>query len=84
MHTEITKIDSTGRILIPSAIRKQNDLNPGDLMVIAQNEDGTLNLMSRIESLRRGQEMYARDTKGKGTSVDDFIAERRAEAAKED
>jgi AbrB family looped-hinge helix DNA binding protein len=71
-----------GRIVIPAAIRAALGLRTGDTL-IARVEDGELRLTSRAEALRRLQAKIRAWDRGTGSVVDEFLAERRAEAARE-
>lgn len=82
---EITrgKLDSAGRLLVPAELRESLGLKPGSSVVL-RVENGELRIVSQREVLRRIQEML-RPLVPEGVSlVDEFIAERRAEAARED
>jgi AbrB family looped-hinge helix DNA binding protein len=77
-----TKVNENGRILIPAAIREQMGIKPGDSVVLTL-EDGVL----RVESYRaiiRKMQQEMQQYKKPGVSVtDEFIAERREEARRE-
>lgn len=77
-----TRLGSGGRLVIPAAIRRELGLEEGDAVVM-RVEDGELRIVSYKEVLRRVQE-HARQYVRPGESVvDEFIADRRAEAARE-
>lgn len=79
------KIDSAGRVLIPAEMRKAMLVLPGDT-VTAEVVMGELRILSPDVALKRVQ-AFAREWKIKnpGVSVvDELIAERRAEAKRED
>jgi AbrB family looped-hinge helix DNA binding protein len=71
-----------GRIVIPASIRAELGVGPGDTL-IATVENGELHLMTRAARIRKIQEMIRQYDKGTGSVVDEFIADRRAEAARE-
>jgi len=75
-------IGPQGRIVIPAAIRRELDLEPGDELT-ARAADGSLVLTSPAAAARRLSGMFAHLETG-ATVVDELIAERRAEAARED
>ena len=73
-----------GRIVVPAAVRRRLGLEQGGELMIFENEDGGLELRSRLQAVREIQKRY-RELIGDrpGSSVDDLIAERRREAALE-
>lgn len=75
------KIIAGGKIVIPADIRRQLGLLDGD-MVVVEREGETVTLKSKAQVLREIQESIRAQIKHPFT-VDDFIAERRAEAARE-
>lgn len=79
---ETIRIREGGRIVIPAAVRAALGVGPGDDL-IAVVEDGELRLTTRAAKLRRLQERVRLLDKGSGSVVDEFIAERRAEAERE-
>jgi AbrB family looped-hinge helix DNA binding protein len=80
-HEKLT-IRQGGRVIIPAQLRAELGLNIGDEL-IATVDNGELKLSTLKERIRRLQELLA-PYKSPGESVvDDFIADRRAEAAKE-
>ena len=78
----VTKVDSNGRVFIPAEYRRELGLKPGDRVVV-QMDQGELRIFSQIEGIRRAQEIVARYVSPDRSLVDELIAERRAEAARE-
>ncbi|MXZ45595.1 MAG: AbrB/MazE/SpoVT family DNA-binding domain-containing protein [Chloroflexi bacterium] len=78
----VTKIDKNGRVFIPAEYRKELGLNPGDRVVV-QLDGHELRILSQLEGIRRAQEIVARYIPPDRSLVDELIAERRAEAARE-
>jgi AbrB family looped-hinge helix DNA binding protein len=80
-HVTLT-LGDRGRLVIPAETRKRLDLKPGDRLVLREDE-GDIRLLpvaARIDSLCGA---WA-DLAGPGESlVEELIAERRAEAARE-
>ncbi len=77
------KIDSQGRVLIPAAIREAMKMEPGGHVAMYLDENG-LHLVTRHftrEQLRR--EIAAHVPEGVSLA-DELIADRRAEAAREE
>lgn len=82
-HTERSiVIGERGRLVLPSAVRRELDLKPGTHMLLSTEEDGSLRLRPyrAVAAQNRG---LLRDLPG-GPMVDELLAERRAEATQED
>lgn len=74
-------IKPDGRVLVPAALRHEFGAPPGEPLV-ARVEDGRLILERRADILRRAQGRFA--TLGPGQElVDELLADRRADAARE-
>lgn len=77
-----TKLGAGGRVVIPAEIRQQLGLKSGD-GILLRVEDGELCLLTAHQAVKRAQDL-ARPFIRPGVSiVDELIAERRAEAARE-
>ncbi len=77
------RVGPQGRMVIPAQLREELHVEPGEVLV-ARVEDGRLVLESRDAILRRLRAEFARAVP-KGVSLaGELIAERRAEAARED
>ena len=70
-----------GRLVIPSEIRRQLEIGPGDVL-IAFVEDGRLVLEKREAVLQRLQRRFAHIPAGVSLA-DELIAERRNESRRE-
>ncbi len=81
-RTEIVKISEGGRIVIPAAFRKELDLHVGDDVVL-ELEDGDLRVRTRRQRIEQAQRNLYELVKGGPSLVDELLAERRAEAARE-
>ena len=73
---------SNGRVVIPAAMRAALGLKDGGRLV-ARLEDGAIILEPIETSVRRAQALVAAYARPGVSMVDDLIAERRAEAARE-
>ena len=82
METTRVKVAEGGRVVIPAEYRKRLGLRVGD-NVILQLDDGEIRLYTVREAIRRAQEMVRRYVPEGVSLVDELIAERRAEAARE-
>jgi AbrB family looped-hinge helix DNA binding protein len=76
-----TRVDPQGRVVIPAELRRRLDLEPGSSVAFVL-QDGLLSLMTVGPGIERAQRIVKKHTKGKSL-VDELIAERRAEAARE-
>ncbi len=76
------KMSDGGRVVIPVAVRKALGLKDGET-VIWELGDGEARVYSRKEQLRRAQAMVRRYVPENVSLVDELIAERRAEAARD-
>jgi AbrB family looped-hinge helix DNA binding protein len=77
------KVAANGRIVLPADVRKQLGLEGGGTLMLSVDEFG-VTLTTFQQRIAKAQALYKEYSKGKPqTSVDDFIAEKRAEAALE-
>lgn len=76
------KMSEGGRVVVPAALREKYGFAVGDVLVW-QDDEGGPRLVSRRESIRRVQKMLAKYKRPGESVVDELIAERRAEAARE-
>lgn len=77
------KVSETGRLSIPAEFRKAVGLDKGGDVVVELN-GRELRIRTIDEIIERAQELSRRMLSGKpDVTVDDFLAERRREAAKE-
>jgi len=77
-----TKINQNGRIVIPAAIREALGIKPGDTLLM-DVEDGVLRLESFDTRLARIQDELVELVGPDRMVSDELIAERRAEAWRE-
>lgn len=77
-----TRISPNGRIVIPAAIREQLGVRPGD-PILMDVEDGVLRLESYPTRIARIQREMAQYIPPGVSMADELIAERRAEARRE-
>ncbi len=79
LHTRMSK---EGRVLIPAQLRQALGLKTDEPMNIYA-VDGELRLISRIESIRRVQAIAAKYKRPGVSVVDEFLRDKREEAARE-
>ena len=82
MPLTVTKLDRHGRVVIPAEHRRALCLEEGDAVVV-QLEGAELRILKQEEAIKRVQKMVRKYTGGQRSLVDELIAERRAEAARE-
>ena len=76
--SESVRILEGGRIVIPARFRKELGLRPGDTVVV-EIEDGELRIATRLQGIRRSQELVRPYVSGTPSMADELIVERRAE-----
>ena len=76
-------LSANGRIVIPAAIREELGFAPGDTLLM-DVEDGVLHIESYPARIRRIQREFAQYIDPGRSLADELIAERRAEARRED
>jgi AbrB family looped-hinge helix DNA binding protein len=81
MEHHTSKLEPSGRLLIPAALRQKLNLVPGTEMIIEEN-DGILHIHTRKAAIRKVQQYFAQFGNGRSMS-DELLKERKAEAARE-
>jgi AbrB family looped-hinge helix DNA binding protein len=76
------KLNENGRIVIPAAMREALQIKPGDELLL-HVEDGELHVTTRMQRIRRAQELVRKHLGPNPDLVDGFIAERREAAKRE-
>lgn len=76
------KVGPDGRILIPADLRRAAGIEPGGT-VFVNLEDGEIRVSTWSSRLDRIRRIAAKYKKPGQSVVDEFIAEKRAEAARE-
>jgi AbrB family looped-hinge helix DNA binding protein len=77
------KLGAKGRVLLPAEIRAALDLQEGELVTVWL-KNGELRLHSHLHGLRKIRDEARALAKSTGYASDELIAERRAEALKEE
>jgi AbrB family looped-hinge helix DNA binding protein len=72
-----------GRVLIPAALRAAAGMKAGDRLTI-KVVDGRVIIETQVSAIARVDGVFAHLKKPGESVVDEFIAEKRAEAARED
>lgn len=81
LHISLT-VQPDGRVLLPAELRRAMKLGE-DGRLTAHLVDGELRLISPAVAIEKLQAYARANDKGTGSAVDELIAERRAEAARE-
>ncbi len=82
MSVHIVKLSKEGRILIPAAIRTGLGLSEGSQLGI-RIDNGEIRLFDKSQALRKAQALASKYKKPNENVVDEFLAERRVQAARE-
>lgn len=76
------RIDPAGRVVIPVEMRRALGIHDGTDLTVSLEKDG-ITLRTLAMSRARVQAIARAHRKGHGSVVDEFLAERRTEAASE-
>ncbi len=79
---EQVHVDDAGRIVVPARFRKSLGLEPGDPVTVTLEGD-VLRVRTMQATLEKARAIMRKKNPKKRSLVDELIAERRAEAAKE-
>ena len=82
-HKAQVTIGDRGRLVLPSSIRSALGLQPGTRMLVTAEDDGSLTLRPYRAVAETSRGMFSGLAKG-GSLVDDLLAERRAQAHREE
>ncbi|HEX5325074.1 MAG TPA: AbrB/MazE/SpoVT family DNA-binding domain-containing protein [Acetobacteraceae bacterium] len=78
----LTKVSESGKLNLPAQIRRQIGLEQGG-PVLVRLEDGEIRIRTVRDVMARLQAQAQSLFSGSGYAVDDFLRERREEAARE-
>ncbi len=76
------KVDSSGRIVIPAEARSRNRIKEGDTLVVVEDDHG-LHVKSLDHAVAEAQAHFCKVIPANVSLVDELIAERREEGARE-
>lgn len=76
------KVIAGGKIVIPAELRHALGIRDGDVLVVDRAPDGSLAIKTHDQVIKEGQRAFRAMLKRPFT-VDDFIADKRAEAERE-
>jgi AbrB family looped-hinge helix DNA binding protein len=77
-------VGDRGRVVLPSDVRSALGLKAGSRMLLSTEQDGSLRLRPYRSVADQGRGMLAELAPAGESMVDELIAERRREAARED
>lgn len=77
------RVDSAGRVVIPSDLRGKLGIEPGQELILTEEPCG-LKLQTFRQALAAAQAFFAPYRRSGQSIVDELIADRRAEAAHEE
>ena len=84
METYATRLEKSGRILIPATVRRRLGLSEGSQVIVKVEPSGAIEITSRSQALAKAREeirKYIPDGRG---LVDELIQDRRKEAEQEE
>jgi len=82
MEPSTVRVDGSGRILLPSTVRKQLGLKQGSELVIRVENEAVL-LKTRRQAIREAQEYFSKFRRKGELWSEELIKERRREARRE-
>ena len=82
MELKTTSMSENGRILIPVEIRRAANIKPREALTVRVDDDG-IHIQTRGQAIRQAQAAIRRATGGRKGLLDEFLKERREEAARE-
>jgi AbrB family looped-hinge helix DNA binding protein len=77
-----TRLSPEGRVLIPAQLRNRLGLKTGDIVWVSEH-DGEIRITTRKHAMRQAQALVRQHVPAETRLSDEFIAQRRAEAANE-
>ena len=82
MKQIVTKMDGRGRVVIPVEFRRVLGLREGDAVAVRLYR-GELRIFTRVEAIKKSQEIVGRRTGGVRSLVEELISDRRAETKRQ-
>ncbi|MEA3054270.1 MAG: hypothetical protein QOG72_3173 [Sphingomonadales bacterium] len=78
------KVINGGKVVIPAELRRKMGIAPGDTLIFEEDDKGNIVLKTYRQVVREVQEEMKQYLRPGISAVDELIAERRWEAAKEE
>ncbi|MGH3003839.1 MAG: AbrB/MazE/SpoVT family DNA-binding domain-containing protein [Gaiellaceae bacterium] len=83
-HNErVITVGERGRVVLPSAVRAELAIKPGTRLLLSTEPDGSLRLRPYRTVAEQGRGLLATVAPADRSMVDELLAERRREAARE-
>jgi AbrB family looped-hinge helix DNA binding protein len=79
METYSTRLEKSGRILIPASVRRQLGLSAGSQVLVKVEESGALHVTSRSQALAKVREEIRKYIPVGQDLAEELIRDRRAE-----
>ena len=73
-----TKVDSSGRIVLPAEGRQRNHISEGDTVVVVEDDNG-FHVKSQSQALAEAQDYFATLAPADVLLSEELLADRRAE-----
>ena len=83
MDTYTTRLEKSGRILIPAVVRRRLGLSQGASVLVKVEESGALHIASRSQSLAKVREEIRKYIPAHSDLVKELIQDRRQEVERE-
>ena len=83
MDPQTARLDRSGRLVLPAAIRRELELREGDEVVFAAAEPGEVRLIPRRSAVRMAQALVRQSIPGERSLVDVLLSERSADAQRD-
>jgi AbrB family looped-hinge helix DNA binding protein len=84
METYTARLEKSGRILIPAAVRRQLGLSEGSQVIVKVEESGALQVSSRSQAVAKVREEIRKYIPAGQDLAEELIRDRRAEVDRED
>ena len=84
METYTTRLEKSGRILVPASVRRRLGLSEGSHVVVKVEPSGALEITSRSQALSKVREEIRRYIPAGRDLAEELIRDRRAEVERED
>jgi len=84
METYTTRLEKSGRILIPAPVRRHLGLTEGSQVLVKVEESGALQITSRSQALAKVRKEIRKYIPAGQDLAEELIRDRRAEVERED
>ena len=84
METYTTRLEKSGRILIPAAVRRHLGLSEGSQVLVKVEKSGALQVTTRSQALAKVRQEIRKYIPAGRDLAEELVRDRRAEAERED